>query len=395
VRILLYSGKGGVGKTSVSAATALRCAELGYRTIVVSADSAHSLADSLDVTLGAEPTYVAENLWGQEIDVLRQTEKYLGTVKRYVASIFAWRGLDRIVAEEMTVPPGLEELTSLIQVVQLHDSGDYDVIIIDCAPTAATLQLLTMPEIGRWYLERIVPLEKKLFALGRPLMRAVTDKPIPEKEIVHTLETLIGHLERMQHLLTDPQRSSVRLVLNPEKMVIKETQRAYMYLSLYGYTTDALICNRVLPAQGTGPYFQEWHAIQARYRQSIRESFGVLPILDVPLFDREVVGLDMLQRMGEVLFAGRDPTERYYTGPEQHIVETESGYSYHIPLPLDSGKVQLNRTSSDELVVHIGNRKRVLTLPLTLASMQIQNAHHVDNTLYIDFCRTAEQLEGI
>jgi arsenite-transporting ATPase len=155
VRILLYSGKGGVGKTSVSAATALRCAELGYRTIVVSADSAHSLADSLDVTLGAEPTYVAENLWGQEIDVLRQTEKYLGTVKRYVASIFAWRGLDRIVAEEMTVPPGLEELTSLIQVVQLHDSGDYDVIIIDCAPTAATLQLLTMPEIGRWYLERI------------------------------------------------------------------------------------------------------------------------------------------------------------------------------------------------------------------------------------------------
>ena len=180
-RILLYTGKGGVGKTSASAATALRCADLGYRTIVLSTDSAHSLADSLDMELGPEPVPVAENLWGQEIDVLAQTEKHLGSLKRYMASVFAWRGLERIVAEEMTVLPGLEELTSLIQVVQLHDTGQYDVIIIDCAPTGATLQLLTMPEAGRWYLERLLPLEKRIFRPGQAALSRPQRPPAARK----------------------------------------------------------------------------------------------------------------------------------------------------------------------------------------------------------------------
>jgi arsenite-transporting ATPase len=390
MRVLLYTGKGGVGKTSVAAATALRCAELGYRTIAISTDSAHSLADSFDRELGPEPTPVAENLWGQEIDVLAQTEVHLGSLKRYVASVFAWRGLERIVAEEMTVLPGLEELASLIQVLQLHDAGEHDVIVVDCAPTGATLQLLTVPEIARWYLERILPLEKRLFALGRPLLRAVTDRPIPEEEIAKALRTLIRHLERMQGLLTDPERCSARLVLNPEKMVIKETQRAYMYLSLYGYATDALICNRVLPPQASGPYFEGWHAIQRRYRQMVEESFAPLPILDVPLFDREVVGLEMLRRMGDTLFADRDPTERLYTGAAQRVVETETGYTMHIPLPMSGGKIQLNRSSPDELIVHIGNRKRILSLPHTLASMSIEDAHHADSTLYIRFSWATE-----
>ena len=386
MRILLYTGKGGVGKTSVSAATALRCADLGHRTIVISTDSAHSLADSLDMPLGSDPTLVTENLWGQELDVLEQTERHLGSVKRYMASVFAWRGLDRIIAEEMTVLPGLEELASLIQVVNLHDTGDYDVIIIDCAPTGATLQLLTVPEIGRWYLQKLVPVEKKLFALGKPIIRALTDAPIPEKEIYRALDTLIARLGRMQTLLTDRELSSVRLVLNPEKMVIKETQRAYMYLSLYGYPTDALICNRLLPSQATGGYFEEWRDIQTRYRQLIEESFAPLPIFDVPLFGREVVGLDMLRRMGNAIFADRNPTHVFYTGDEQQVVEAQNGYTLLIPLPLSSGKISLNRTSSDELVVHIGNRKRVLSLPHTLASMKIQDAHHDDGTLSVSFC---------
>jgi arsenite-transporting ATPase len=391
MRILLYTGKGGVGKTSVSAATAVRCAELGYRTIAISTDSAHSLADSFDVNLGSNPTQIADNLWGQEIDVLRQTEKHLGTLQRYMASVFTWRGLDRIVAEEMAIFPGLDELTSLIQVVHLYESQEYDVVVMDCAPTGATLQLLTMPEIGRWYLEKILPLEKKLFAIGRPLLRSITDLPIPEQEIVNALQTLLHHLERMQALLTDPQLTSTRLVLNPEKMVIKETQRAYMYLSLYGYATDALVCNRILPSEGTGAYFQEWHAIQSQYRQIISESFGLLPILDVPLFDREVVGLDMLRRMATSLFAGRDPTEQFYTGPTQQILEHEDGYTLQIPLPLSKGRIQLNRTASDEVMVQIGNRKRILSLPHTLAAMQLQGAHHDDNTLYIDFKWDAAQ----
>jgi arsenite-transporting ATPase len=389
MRILLYTGKGGVGKTSAAAATALRCAELGYRTIAISTDSAHSLADSFDTELGPEPTRIADNLWGQEVDVLAQTEKYVGSIKEYLASVFAWRGLDRIVAEEMTIVPGLEEMTSLLQVVNLYDSGSYDVIVVDCAPTGATLQLLTLPEIGRWYLEKILPLEQKIFALSRPIIRRVTDKPIPEEKIVAAFKALLDRLEEMQRLLTDPDLTSARLVLNPEKMVIKETQRAHMYLSLYGYATDALICNRVWPAQATGAYMDKWRAIQAEYRQTISESFAPLPIFDVPLLDGEVVGLEMLRQMGAILFADRDPTERFYAGPVQRIVESPDGYTVHIPLPLNRGKVQLNRTSPDELVVHIGNRKRILSLPHTLATFKIQGARHEERMLLIDFARTA------
>jgi arsenite-transporting ATPase len=385
MRILLYTGKGGVGKTSVAAATALRCAELGYRTVVVSTDSAHSLGDSFDTLLGPEPVRIADNLWGQELDVLDQTEQYLGSLKRYAASVFSMRGLDRIVAEEMTVLPGLEELTSLIQVVRLYDEGKYDVIIMDCAPTGATLQLLTMPEAGRWYLERILPFEKKVFSLIRPMLRALTDAPIPEKEIYNALESLVAHLKRMQNLLTNRAHSSARLVLSPEKMVIKETRRAYMYLSLYGYPVDALVCNRLLPPEAGGDYLREWHSIQQRYRQMVEESFAPLPILDVPLFDREVLGLDMLRQMGQTLFADRDPTEVFYMGEEQRIDEAEHGYTLYVPLPLPSGKIQLNRASPDELIVHIGNRKRILSLPHTLATLKIRGASHQENTLQVDF----------
>jgi len=363
---------------------------MGYRTIVLSTDSAHSLADSLDTELGPDPVPVADNLWGQEIDVLAQTERQLGALKQYFASVFSWRGLDRIVAEEMTILPGLEELTSLLQVVQVHDTGQYDVIIVDCAPTGATLQLLTMPEVGRWYLDRILPFERRIFALTRPLVRAVSDRPLPEKEIVDTVKRLIARLERMQGMLTDRDLTTARLVLNPEKMVIKETRRAYMYLSLYGYTTDLLVCNRLLPPEASSSYMQRWRDIQDRYRQEVQESFAPLPILDLPLFDTEVVGLDMLRRMGKALFQGRDPTDCFYTGPKQRVVEHEAGYALQIPLPMARGKVQLTRTSPDELVVHIGNRKHMLSLPHTLASMEIDRAQYKEDTLHISFDRAAQ-----
>jgi arsenite-transporting ATPase len=385
MRILLYTGKGGVGKTSIAAATALRCAERGYRTIVVSTDSAHSLGDSLDLPLGAAPVAIADNLWAQELDVLDQTEKHLGSLKRYAASVLSMRGLDRIVAEELTILPGLEELTSLIRVVQLYDEGLYDVIVMDCAPTGATLQLLTMPEAGRWYLERILPLERRIFAMVRPMMRALTDQPIPEREIYEALEGLVDHLRRMQRLLSDRTHTSARLVLNPEKMVIAETRRAYMYLALYGYPVDALICNRLLPPEAAGGYLAEWRSIQQQYRQTISESFAPLPILDVPLFEREVVGLDMLRHMGRTIFADQDPAAVLYTGDKQRIVERAAGYALCVPLPLPSGKIQVHRPSADELIVHIGNRKRMLSLPHSLAAMHIAGARHEDDTLYIDF----------
>lgn len=391
MRILLYTGKGGVGKTSIAAATALRCAELGYRTIVVSTDSAHSLGDSLDMPLGSAPEAIADNLWAQELDVLDQAERHLGSLKRYAASVLSMRGLDRIVAEELTILPGLEELTSLIRVVQLYDEGAYDVVVMDCAPTGATLQLLAMPEAGRWYLERLLSLERRIFGLVRPMVRALTDQPIPEREIHAALEGLVEHLRRMQRLLSDRTHTSARLVLNPEKMVIAETRRAYMYLVLYGYPVDALICNRLLPPEAAGGYLDEWRSIQQQYRQTITDSFAPLPILDVPLFEREVVGLDMLRQMGRSVFSEQDPTAVLYTGKEQRIVEREAGYTLCVPLPLPAGtlqprgKIQVHRASGDELIVHIGNRKRMLSLPHSLAVMHIAEARHEDDTLYVDF----------
>ena len=386
MRILLYTGKGGVGKTSVSAATALRCAELGYRTVVISTDSAHSLADSFDQALGPEPTPIAGNLWGQELDVLYQMDRYWGRMQEYLASMFAWRGLEGIIAEETSVLPGMEELASLLQIVHLHDSGDYDVIIIDAAPTGATLQLLTIPEMGRWYIQKVFPLERKMVAMGSPLLRLISDMPIPDERVFEAILELHGQLERMHRLLADRQLSSARLVLNPEKMVIKESKRTYTYLTLYGYSTDAVICNRMFPQQAAGTYFDEWREIQAGYMETVEESFAPLPILSAPFFAREVVGLDMLREMGAALFADRDPTEVLYTGEEQKIVQIEGGYQLSIPLPLVSSKeIRLTRSSRDELVVHIGNRKHLLSLPRSLAAMRVEGATQQDGTLRVTF----------
>ncbi|MGQ9516147.1 MAG: ArsA family ATPase [Anaerolineae bacterium] len=385
MRILLYTGKGGVGKTSVSASTALRCADLGYRTIVVSTDPAHSLADSFDMPLGAEPTPITDNLWGQEIDLLHQMEKYWGMVQEYLSALLAWRGLDQLLAEETAVLPGMEELASLLQIVYLHDTGEYDVIIIDSAPTGATLQLLAFPEMARWYLDRIFPIQTKAIQLSRPILRAVTDMPIPEDHLFRAIEQLIRELERMHQLLTDPALSTARIVLNPEKMVIKEAQRALTYLNLYGYSVDLVVVNRMLPADAAGPYFDTWRQTQARYLQMIEEMFSPLPMRLVPMFEDEVVGLPMLRRMAERIYGNDDPTQIYYHGRTQTV--ERDGHRYYLRLPLalaPKEAIQLTH-AGEELVIHIGNFKRTLLLPRVLAGRQVLGAQYADNVLTVTF----------
>lgn len=386
MRIILYTGKGGVGKTSVSAATALRCADLGYRTIVLSTDAAHSLADSFDSPIGPEPTELAPNLWGQEIDVLHQMNKYWGNVQRYMATIFEWRGLDEIIAEELTVFPGMEELASLLQLVHLHDDCDYDVAIVDCAPTGATLQLLSFPEVARWYLDKVFPIERKAMKLARPLLRAVVDIPIPDDELFDTVADLIMNLDRMHTLLSEAGKSSVRLVLNPEKMVIKEAQRAFTYLNLYNYATDLVISNRIIPGVVQDGYFAAWKDIQKKYGQMIEAAFAPLPILTVPLFDQEVVGQQMLRRMAESIYGDGDPTKVYYVGQAQRVEKNGSGYSLTIPLPfVTKAQVRLTRSSFDELVIHIGNHKRNLLLPRVLLDLEVRGAQQQGDELVVRF----------
>lgn len=393
MRILLYTGKGGVGKTSVSAATAVRCAELGYRTAVLSTDPAHSLGDSFDQRIGSNMVELAPNLWGQEIDLLSQMDQYWGTVQGYLNALFMWQGMDSLVAEETAVLPGMEELSSLMQITSLAESGRFDVIIIDAAPTGSTLQLLSFPDIARWYIEKIFPFQRKTIQLARPMVKRMTDMPLPSDDIFDSIEELVSFLERMSRLLSDGTQSSMRVVLNPEKMVIKEAQRAYTYLNLYGYSVDAVICNRVFPRSLSDHYFDIWKSAQASNLEFVHECFQPLPIFEVPLFEQEVMGISMLGEMANAIFGpatvrgdAGDPTQHFYVGKPQQIFRNERHYVLSLPLPLvERDEVQLHRSVFDELVIRIGNWKRNVALPIGLAKLDIAGAKYVGDRLNIYF----------
>src|SRR2546423_5491539 len=361
-RIIVYTGKGGVGKTSVAAATALLSAERGKRTLVISTDIAHSLAVSFDVPLGGEPTKIVGNLWGQESDVYYNVRRYWGTIQRYVQSVFRWRGLDDVLAEELTVLPGMDELSSLLWIAEHHDSGNYDVIVVDAAPTGETVRLLSLPEAGRWWLERIFPIQRQAMRIAGPVLRRFMGVPVPDDAVFQAGEELFHRLDHMQQLLADETKSSVRLVLNLEKMVIKEAQRSFTYFHLFGYPTDLVVCNRVLP-DGAGAYFQAWHEAQRRYQPLVEESFAPVPVRTVPFFDREVVGLEMLDRVAEALFGDLDPAQTFYRGQPYRVDRTGSGYALRIELPfVTKSDVSLSR-NADELTVQVGAFRRNLILP--------------------------------
>jgi arsenite/tail-anchored protein-transporting ATPase len=385
MRIILYTGKGGVGKTSVAAATAVRAAELGHKTIIISTDAAHSLADSLDQPLGFEPTPVVPNLWGQEVDIYHEIETHWGTLQAYAASVLSWRGVDDLVAEEMTAFPGMEELASLLRIIQYNDSADFDTIIVDCAPTGETLRLLSFPDVVRWYLERIFPLERRAASIVRPILRPFIDLPFPDDEVFGAIKDLLTQLDRMHQILSDPERSSVRLVLNPEKMVVKEAQRTFTYLNLYGYYVDAVISNRHFPASLSDPYFDSWKESQGRYSALVDECFSPLPILRIPLFDQEVVGREMLRRMGDALFGGQDPTQVYFHGKPHDIEKTPGGYVLTLPLPLASKEsIDLTRVA-DEMVIRVGNFRRNVILPRALMGVEVREARFEGSDLKILF----------
>lgn len=385
MRVMLYTGKGGVGKTSVAAATALRCADLGYRTVVVSTDAAHSLADSFDIRIGNEPVEIAPNLKGQEIDVLHQMERYWGTVQEWLTTVLSWRGVNELIADEASVLPGMDELASLLQIVYLHDSQEYDAIIVDCAPTGETLRLLSLPEVAKWYLSHIFPVERQVMKMAGPLIRSVTDLPIPDDRVFESIRDVIMQLDRMHQLLADTELSSVRLVLNPEKMVIKEAQRTFTYLNLYGYSTDLIISNRIIPASVGDRYFNAWKGSQERYGHLVEEAFAPLPILKVPLMDQEVVGVEMLRKMADSIYGSQDPTKLFYVGQPQSIEKAGDGYLLKIRLPF-VGKENVNLArNGEELAISIGNFRRNIILPRVLAVQNVKKAKFEDDYLVLTF----------
>lgn len=385
MRIIVYTGKGGVGKTSIAAATALRCADLGYRSLVVSTDTAHSLGDSLQAELGPEPITIIKNLSAQEIDVHYSIEKYWGDFQKFMLSLFAHRGVDDMVAEEVTILPGLEEGASLLWLNEYASSGQYDVVVIDAAPTAETLRLLSLPDVARWWIEKLIPLGRTAARFLTPVARPLGVKT-PDVEAVDAVQRLFETLDEVRAMLSDGNVSSMRLVVNAERMVIKETQRTYTYLNLYGYPVDAVICNRLLPDSVTDPYFQAWKDGQARHLDLIHECFDPLPLLTAPLFDMEIGGLDLLRRMGRELFAERDPTDRWFEGQTQTLEPSgDGGFALRIPLPLaDKAKIELYR-SADELTLGVGAYHRNIVLSRVLWPLEVESARLRDGTLVVSF----------
>jgi arsenite/tail-anchored protein-transporting ATPase len=383
-RTILYTGKGGVGKTSVAAATARRCAAAGLNTVVLSTDPAHSLADALQVPLGTEPTQIGPCLWGQQVSAQAELERNWNGVQDWLGTMLVERGVDRISAEELTVPPGLDELFSLLALKRHHEAGEHDVVVVDCAPTGETLRLLSFPDVARWWLERVFPQQSRILDAARPFARAVLDMKLPGDAVLDEVHGLVANLIAMNEILRDTRCVSLRLVMNPDRMVIDEARRTFTYLNLYGFLTDAVVVNRVFPAE-VGPYFDGWRARQQEHLTAVRDAFSPVPVLCAPYFPEEVLGPDGLDELGAALFGGLDAAAVLHEKLTQELVVSERGATLRLDLPFaQRGDIAL-RKIGQELVIRVDGQKRTLMLPPALAGHEPAGARFADGALHVTF----------
>ncbi len=385
-RTILYTGKGGVGKTSVAACTARSCAAAGLRTLVISTDPAHNLSNCLGVELSAEPRPVGERLWGQEVDAQQEMEQHWAAVQDWLGELFMQRGVDRISAEELTVPPGGDELFSLLVLQAQHQAGDWEAIVVDCAPTGETLRLLSFPEMARWWIDKVFPMERQLLAAARPIARSLLDIPLPSQAVFADIRRLSEHLIAMNEILRDRCRCTIRLVMNPDKIVIGEAMRTFTYLNLYGYVTDAVVVNRIFPTD-VGQYFSQWRRRQEEHLELVRAAFAPVPVLCAPYFDQEVVGSEMLDRLATALFtdAGRDPAEVMHDTVTQELEVCGDEARLKLWLPFSrKGDISLKKIGL-ELVVRVGGQKRNIMLPSALAAFSPTAATFEDGALEVRF----------
>ena len=393
MRVLLFTGKGGVGKTTVAAATAVRAADAGLRTLVMSTDPAHSLGDSFDEEIGSHPTQIGERLWAQQIDAQERLEDNWREIQDYMIQLMNWAGTETIQAEELTVLPGLDEIFALIDVKTHVESGAYDVLIVDCAPTAETLRLLSLPDVMQWYIERIFPVERRIVKTVRPLVSRVTSLPIAGDRVFDAVERLHRNLDAVKKILTDEVTSSVRLVVNPEKMVIAEARRTYTYLGLFGYRVDAVVVNRVLPPDVTDPYFGKWKDIQAEHLATVHESFEPVPILTSRLFDREMIGVGLLEEMATEIYGELDAADILYRDDPIRVRKRGPGYVLVMRLPFASRDDMDIHRRGEELFIRVGAYKRNLILPQSLKRMSVREANFAGDHLEILFGREPRPVE--
>jgi arsenite/tail-anchored protein-transporting ATPase len=385
MRILLFTGKGGVGKTTVSAATAVRAAEAGLRTIVCSTDPAHSLADAFDTPLGDRPTPIAEHLHGQQLDARVRFEEAWNDIRIYMVEVLDWAGAGSVEAEELAVVPGLDEVFALADIKEFATSGDYDVVVVDCAPTAETIRLLSLPDVLGWYMDRMFDTSRRLARIARPIVQRVSGMPIAGDSVFGAVRRFYDRLDGVRELLTDGDLTSARLVVNAERLVVAEARRTFTYLSLFGYHVDAIIANRLLPAEVDSPWFAQWRASQAAHLDVIHEAFAPLPILTADLANEEVVGREQLSTFAKGLYGDDDAAARL-SNTEPFKVEAQDGsmtLSMQLPF-VTRQEVQLGRTEQ-ELIVTVGPHRRAIMLPDSLARRAVGGARFVDDRLVVEF----------
>ncbi len=375
MRIILYTGKGGVGKTSVAASTALKAARSGKKVLVMSTDPAHSLADAFDAPIGPDPQEMESGLWAQEMDHTSMIEESWGEIQNYMHTLFEWQGADSLAADELAMLPGMDELFGLLMVRRHHRENEYDALILDAAPTGETLKLLSLPDHMSWYVEKIFPIQRRAAKLVRPFAsRAKSLPPLPQDSVFAAGQRFYEAIASVEEILTDRENASVRLVANAEKMVVAEARRAYTYLNLYDYGVDAVVVNRLLPESVSDPYFAQWRTAQARHMETIEESFAPLPILTARLFDREMFGPEALAALAEDVFEGVEPLDVLFRERTHDIVKNGSGYEviFHLPLA-EKRSVDLSKKGA-ELLVKVGGYRRNILLPDALARLSAAGA---------------------
>ena len=396
MRILLYAGKGGVGKTCVAGATGIVTARLGLKTLVMSLDPAHSLSDAFDLDRSlmdknrGQPIQAGDNLWVQELDVHEEINNYWNEVHGYISLLLNTSGIDDVLAEELAVLPGMEELSALLYINKYVKDQLYDVIVLDCAPTAESLRFISMPTALEWYMKKVFRLERKIFGYVRPVARRMVDIPLPEDEYFANIESLYTRLKGVDQLLTDPKTTSVRLVTNPEKMVLRETQRAFMFFSLHHTSIDAIIINRVFPSGLDEDYLKVWGNNQQKYLDLAETYFNPLPIFKAPLYDSEILGYEKLLEFGENLYQGEDPTQIFFKQKPYQFLKKDERHSIKLHLPFITKKEIDLIKIGDELIIKIGNFKKNIVLPRAYAVLEPGKARLEEDYLLIEFGGSSE-----